>query len=80
LSAKATLETFIEDIAHVLRCEDLDDVILVGHSFSGSVVSALADRMPETLRHLVYLDAQLLAPSRQRPAIARVLRRRAAGR
>jgi pimeloyl-ACP methyl ester carboxylesterase len=60
LAARPTLETFIEDVAQVLRYEDLDGVILVGHSFSGSVVSAVADRMAETLRHLVYLDAQLL--------------------
>jgi pimeloyl-ACP methyl ester carboxylesterase len=69
LAARPTLETFIEDVAQVLRYEDLDDVILVGHSFSGSVVSALADRMAETLRHLVYLDAQLLL-SGQSPASA----------
>lgn len=60
LAATPTLEMFIEDVAQVLRYEDLKDVILVGHSFSGSVVSALADRMSEMLRHLVYLDAQLL--------------------
>ncbi|HSV83272.1 MAG TPA: alpha/beta fold hydrolase [Ramlibacter sp.] len=62
-----TLETFIEDVAQVLRFEDLSGVILVGHSFAGSVVSALADRLPERLRHLVYLDAQLLQ-SGQAPA------------
>ena len=67
LAARPTLETFIEDVAQVLRFEDLDDVILVGHSLSGSVVSALADRMAERLRHLVYLDAQLLL-SGQSPA------------
>lgn len=67
LAARPTLETFIEDIAQVLKYEDLDDVILVGHSFSGSVVSALADRMAERLQHLVYLDAQLLL-SGQSPA------------
>jgi pimeloyl-ACP methyl ester carboxylesterase len=67
LAARPTLETFIEDVAQVLRYEELDDVILVGHSFSGSVVSALADRMAERLRHLVYLDAQLLL-SGQSPA------------
>jgi pimeloyl-ACP methyl ester carboxylesterase len=60
LSFRPTLETFIEDIAQVLRFEDLGDVVLVGHSFAGSVVSALADRMPERLRHLVYLDALVL--------------------
>ncbi len=69
LAARPTLETFIEDVAQVLRYEDLDDVILVGHSFAGSIVSALADRMPEALRHLVYLDAQLLL-SGQSPASA----------
>jgi len=55
-----TLETFIEDVAQVIRYEDLEDVVLVGHSFAGSVVSALADRMPQRLRHLVYLDALVL--------------------
>jgi pimeloyl-ACP methyl ester carboxylesterase len=64
---RPTLETFIQDVAQVLRYEDLDRVILVGHSFAGSVVSALADRMPQCLRHLVYLDAQLLQ-SGQAPA------------
>jgi pimeloyl-ACP methyl ester carboxylesterase len=67
LATRPTLETFIEDVTQVLRFEDLNNVILVGHSFAGSVVSALADRMPETLRHLVYLDAQLLL-SGQSPA------------
>jgi pimeloyl-ACP methyl ester carboxylesterase len=67
LAAEPTVETFIEDVAQVIRYEDLNDVILVGHSFAGSVVSALADRMPETIRHLVYLDAQLLR-SGQSPA------------
>lgn len=60
LAFKPTLQTWIEDVAQVLRFEELEDVILVGHSFAGSIVSALADRMPERLRHLVYLDAQLL--------------------
>jgi pimeloyl-ACP methyl ester carboxylesterase len=60
LHARPTLDTVVEDIAQVLRFEELQDVILVGHSFGGATVSALADRMPERLRHLVYLDAQLL--------------------
>jgi pimeloyl-ACP methyl ester carboxylesterase len=67
LAARPTLETFIEDIAQVFRFEDLNDVVLVGHSFAGSIVSALADRMPDKLRHLVYLDGQLLLPG-QSPA------------
>jgi pimeloyl-ACP methyl ester carboxylesterase len=60
LHCQPTLATFIEDVAQVIRYEDLQDVLLVGHSFAGSVVSALADRMPGRLRRLVYLDAQVL--------------------
>jgi len=57
---RPTVDTWIEDVGQVIRCEDLSDVILVGHSFAGSIVSGLADRMPERLRHLVYLDAMIL--------------------
>lgn len=55
-----SLETFVEDVLGLLRWEDLRDVVLVGHSFAGSVISAVADRAPDRLRHLVYLDAMLL--------------------
>jgi len=55
-----TRETFIEDVCQVIRYEELTDVVLVGHSFAGPTISAVADRMPERLRHLVYLDAQVL--------------------
>jgi len=60
MRTQPTLETFIEDVAQTLRFEDLQDIILVGHSFAGSIVSALADRMPERLRRIVYLDAMVL--------------------
>jgi pimeloyl-ACP methyl ester carboxylesterase len=60
MSIQPTLETFIQDVAHLLRFEELEDVVLVGHSFAGSIVSALADRVRDQLRHLVYLDAQVV--------------------
>lgn len=60
LALRPGLETFIEDIAQVIRFENLHEVVLVGHSFAGSVVSALADRMPERLHRLVYLDANVM--------------------
>ncbi len=60
MSRHITLETFIEDIAQVIRFEQLEDVVLVGHSFGGHAVSGIADRMPERLRHLIYLDSMLL--------------------
>ena len=50
------LETHITDVANLLRYEDLHDVILVGHSYAGLVVTGVADRMPERVRQLVYVD------------------------
>ena len=60
LSKEIRVETFIQDIADFLTTHDLHDVILVGHSFAGISISGVADRMPERIRHLVYLDALLL--------------------
>ena len=60
LSKSIDLEVFVTDIANVLRYEDLDDVVLVGHSFGGNAISGVADRMRERVRRLVYLDAVIL--------------------
>lgn len=54
------LSTMIDDVVNVIEFEELNDVILVGHSFSGSVITGVADRISEKLRHLVYLDALVL--------------------
>ena len=51
------LETHIADVLGVLRCEELHGIILVGHSYGGMVATAVADRAPERLAQLVYLDA-----------------------
>ena len=51
------LETHIQDILNVLFYEDLSDVVLIGHSYGGMVATGVADRAPERLRRLVYLDA-----------------------
>jgi pimeloyl-ACP methyl ester carboxylesterase len=51
------LETHITDIINVLEFEELNDVVLVGHSYGGMVVTGVADRVPDRIRHLVYLDA-----------------------
>lgn len=55
------LETHIEDIVNFLRFERLTDIILVGHSYGGMVVTGVVDRVPERIRQVVYLDA--LVPS-----------------
>jgi pimeloyl-ACP methyl ester carboxylesterase len=53
------LSTHVTDIVNVLLFENLRDVILVGHSYGGMVVTGVADRAPERIRHLVYIDALL---------------------
>ncbi len=50
------LETHIADVVNLLDYEDLADVTLVGHSYGGTVVTGVADRRPERLARLVYLD------------------------
>ena len=57
LSKDITLDTFTTDIASVIEAEELNDIVLVGHSFGGNAISGVADRMPERIRHLVYLDS-----------------------
>jgi len=51
------LDTHIADIANVLEWEELEEVVLVGHSYGGMVISGVADRAKNRLRHLIYLDA-----------------------
>lgn len=57
VSPEIELETHIADILGVLEFEDLNDVFLVGHSYGGMVATGVADRVPERLAHLIYLDA-----------------------
>lgn len=51
------LNTHVQDIIGVLEYEDLHQVILVGHSYAGMVITAVAERVADRLAHLVYLDA-----------------------
>ena len=57
LRADIDLDFHIRDILAVLRSEDLRDVILVGHSYGGMVITGVADRASERIGKLVYLDA-----------------------
>jgi len=51
------LETHIGDIVSILEMEDLRDVVLVGHSYGGMVVTGAADRAHDRIKRIVYLDA-----------------------
>lgn len=51
------LDTHIADIVNVIKYEELDDIILVGHSYGGMVVTGVANQLSDRIKHLVYLDA-----------------------
>jgi pimeloyl-ACP methyl ester carboxylesterase len=53
------LDTHITDIVNVLKYEDLRDVVLVGWSYGGTVITGVADRVPERVAQLIYLDARV---------------------
>ncbi len=52
-----SLKTHITDIVNVFRFDDLHDVILVGHSYGGMVISGVAEQIPDRIKQLIYLDA-----------------------
>ncbi|WP_082321501.1 alpha/beta fold hydrolase [Variovorax paradoxus] len=64
ISPQVNLDTHVEDIVNLLQFEELERVVLVGHSYAGIVISGVADRVPQRLRQLVYLDALLLEPGK----------------
>ena len=61
LSSSIRLRTHILDVLGLIDCEELDDVVLVGHSYGGMVITGVAEellqRQRTLLRHLVYVDA-----------------------
>jgi pimeloyl-ACP methyl ester carboxylesterase len=57
LSDRVDLETHITDVVNLLYYDDLRDVILVGHSYGGMVITGIADRAHDRVSKLVYLDA-----------------------
>ncbi|WP_433657837.1 alpha/beta fold hydrolase [Nocardia sp. CA-128927] len=59
LGPEVGLDTHVDDIVTLLVEEDLTEVILVGHSYAGLVISAVANQVPDRIAHLVYLDAMV---------------------
>ena len=62
LSPSITLSTHADDVAAVLEAEELERAVLVGHSYGGMVITAVADRCHERIARLVYLDAVVPRP------------------
>lgn len=61
LTPQVTLETHVQDILGLIEAEELGEVILVGHSAAGAVITVVADRVPASIAGLLYLDASLPA-------------------
>jgi pimeloyl-ACP methyl ester carboxylesterase len=80
MNPSINLDTHITDIVNVIKQEELSDVVLVGHSYGGMVVTGVADALPGKISSLVYLDAfvpnsgdalvKLLPPGNAPPAFA----------
>lgn len=50
-------ETHIKDITNLFVFEELENVILIGHSFSGMIITGVADRIKEKIQHIIFFDA-----------------------
>jgi pimeloyl-ACP methyl ester carboxylesterase len=59
LSPEIGLQTHVADIVGLLRYRDLNEVMLVGHSYGGTVITAVAEQAADRIRRLVYLDASV---------------------
>jgi pimeloyl-ACP methyl ester carboxylesterase len=61
LSSTIGTQSAIRDMLEVIESEEMDDIVLVGHSLAGVTISGLADLLgPSRIRHLIYLDSILL--------------------
>jgi pimeloyl-ACP methyl ester carboxylesterase len=58
-SPQIGLDTHIQQIVNLIEYEDLEDVVLIGYSYSGMVVTGVVDRIPQRIRRVIYIDAFL---------------------
>jgi pimeloyl-ACP methyl ester carboxylesterase len=56
IAPEVDLETHTNDVFNLIEYEGLSDVVLVGHSYAGLVITAVADRLAPKLKRLVYVD------------------------
>lgn len=57
MSKDVGMDTAIDDVLNVIRYNELDDFVLVGHSFAGKVAAAVSDRAHDKVKKVIYLDA-----------------------
>ena len=51
------LQTHILDVVNNILYEDINDIILIGHSYGGMVITGVADSIPQRIKKMIYLDA-----------------------
>jgi pimeloyl-ACP methyl ester carboxylesterase len=59
LNREIDLNTHVQDVIGLIEDADLSDIVLVANSYGGMVITGVADRVPEKVASLVYLDAFL---------------------
>lgn len=78
LTPDVGIETHIADVARLIEFEDLQGVILAGHSYGGVVITGTADRVPDRIGHLVFLDAAIPAHGESLASVTPAMERLAA--
>jgi pimeloyl-ACP methyl ester carboxylesterase len=73
-SPQVDLTTHVTDVVNHVVYEDLQDIVLVGHSYGGMVVTGTLDHLVDRIRHLVYLDAFVPAGGQSLDDVAGVVR------
>jgi pimeloyl-ACP methyl ester carboxylesterase len=58
-SPEINLSVHVQDVLNLIKFEQLQDIVLCGHSYGGLVVTGVADSVPEQIRSLVYIDAYI---------------------
>jgi pimeloyl-ACP methyl ester carboxylesterase len=59
LSDKVSLDTHIQDVVNTILFENLHNVVLLGHSYGGAVITGVMDRIPDRIARVIYVDAHL---------------------
>ena len=58
-SPEIGLQTHINDVINLIAWEELTDLVLVGHSYGGTVITGVCDALKDRIRHVVYLDSNV---------------------
>jgi len=63
------LDTHVQDVINVIQYEDLNEIVLVGWSYGGLLITGVGDRIPQRIRQLVYLDVDARRLNRNESAV-----------